>query len=522
MPRKTPQFTEYTFATMCADHGATCNKSQEDETGWDYLIEFPAQAVPGGLPIDIHPAPRSCLVQVKSTVTGVRRTRIKVSNALRFAKSPLPCFIVLFVFGREGGSPREIHVLHFWKDMIARTLETARRLEAAGDTSFHRHYIALSFEPAKAETNLLSHLETEVESVGRNYAEEKRRIFELVGFEESFGDGAITFGENVTLDDIVDAELGLRGPLEVSRFRFQSTRFGIPAQVPLADFDSGVVHIEAQSSGACTILLSSETGEGEIALDGEVFTPSQRDLPDEYLKLRVKASFVDLLVKPHTGESTINIKLAYTERLPLPDLAKFVAMRILLGSGPLDCQIWHKGVLLFGGQVSFPNLKTEPDWQIFQELTGHLTRHVAIEKLPPDLRVSVSDLASVGQDIVDFRSAASEPTLGLTGVLDDHSLSPGEPCSVFYACHLPVAGHTFYALLRRQGCVTAVNGKSVALALEAATHLTTLALAGSHESNSEFLIRELTRRAQGAGRRGDTNMLVLGDVTGRLRRGLSP
>lgn len=64
------RFAETNFATLCAAAGALCHESQEDENGWDCLVEFPVAGATG-------PA----FVQVKSSRNSRPSCSVKLSNA---------------------------------------------------------------------------------------------------------------------------------------------------------------------------------------------------------------------------------------------------------------------------------------------------------------------------------------------------------------------------------------------------------------------------------------------------------
>ena len=71
----------------------------------------------------------SIAARLKSS-TGRPSTRVKLSNALRFANTPTPCFVVLFVYARDGGH-QGTYVLHFWRDQAGRS-ETRAGRDVAG------------------------------------------------------------------------------------------------------------------------------------------------------------------------------------------------------------------------------------------------------------------------------------------------------------------------------------------------------------------------------------------------------
>jgi hypothetical protein len=74
------RYAETRFANLCAHSGALCHESQEDENGWDYLVEFPDDAATG--PADTHQPGKQAFVQVKSTRNGRLSCSLKLSNAM--------------------------------------------------------------------------------------------------------------------------------------------------------------------------------------------------------------------------------------------------------------------------------------------------------------------------------------------------------------------------------------------------------------------------------------------------------
>jgi hypothetical protein len=57
---------EKLFSLLCSEADVTCNKSSEDDFGWDMAIEFPARPQPA-IALDMQCGPVAALVQVKTT-----------------------------------------------------------------------------------------------------------------------------------------------------------------------------------------------------------------------------------------------------------------------------------------------------------------------------------------------------------------------------------------------------------------------------------------------------------------------
>src|SRR5262245_15394619 len=92
MTKRFWRVVETMLPPLCAKADAFCHEVQEDETGWDYMIEFPLKPYAG--PADMRPPPSCAYVQVKSTTQEDNMVcSVKLSNALRAAESPYPWFI---------------------------------------------------------------------------------------------------------------------------------------------------------------------------------------------------------------------------------------------------------------------------------------------------------------------------------------------------------------------------------------------------------------------------------------------
>ena len=85
---------EKIFSYWCSTAGLVVNKATEDETGWDFHVEFPFTSNPDfPLPLDMQKSPIECKIQVKATNTQNKSVQITLSVLHRLVKSPLPAFI---------------------------------------------------------------------------------------------------------------------------------------------------------------------------------------------------------------------------------------------------------------------------------------------------------------------------------------------------------------------------------------------------------------------------------------------
>ncbi|MCF6329346.1 MAG: hypothetical protein L3J02_06065, partial [Henriciella sp.] len=161
-------WAEDAFSGLCSKSGITRNKSSQDRSGWDYIIQFPARRI-DKLPSDMQPGEKSARVQVKSKGRGKPSIALSLSNAVKFAKEPMPCFVVLFL-ATDKAEPVRLYAKHFWADEIARTLKRVRKADADGKSDFHKMTLSISFADADAhDGDLLEWMRRTSDQFGENY-----------------------------------------------------------------------------------------------------------------------------------------------------------------------------------------------------------------------------------------------------------------------------------------------------------------------------------------------------------------
>ncbi|MBK0094848.1 hypothetical protein IBT49_02595 [Erwinia sp. S63] len=126
MAQKIGTMGESYFKFLCASENINCNKSEEDMAGWDYILDFPLENTPSGS--DTAKGPIECKVQIKSTTKERKFSAVKLSNLLRFCKSPLPTFFLFLEFGNKK-EPQSLYLVHFDESLIEETLRKVRAAE---------------------------------------------------------------------------------------------------------------------------------------------------------------------------------------------------------------------------------------------------------------------------------------------------------------------------------------------------------------------------------------------------------
>lgn len=73
---------EKRFSLLCSEAEVSCSKSEEDDNGWDMLIEFPLEPQTR-IAIDLRQIQKMASIQIKTTKGDARTVFLSLSNALR-------------------------------------------------------------------------------------------------------------------------------------------------------------------------------------------------------------------------------------------------------------------------------------------------------------------------------------------------------------------------------------------------------------------------------------------------------
>lgn len=88
-----PKYAERFFAAQVSEFDAFCHRVDEDENGWDYIVELPNSPHTG--PADEQPAHDRAYVQIKSTTGSDTTVQITLSNLRKASQDPQPWFVAL-------------------------------------------------------------------------------------------------------------------------------------------------------------------------------------------------------------------------------------------------------------------------------------------------------------------------------------------------------------------------------------------------------------------------------------------
>lgn len=314
------------FKLLCSQRNITCNPSLEDDHGWDFIIEIQAPGS-GELVADKVPAPRPVLVQIKSTKNKLAQTRIKLSNTLKFAKTDLPCFVVLFHYNKKGNKQR-IYACHFWKDLIERSLKRGRKVSVEGKP-INQSTVSISFTGQDDHSgDLIEWIINTVNALPIEYGNEKRELANKLGYEGQSYRGKLAIGPLKGIEEIVDHQLGLTDYLPVTQIKLVDSRFGIDDPSPIYEGTSGQISLRPNGSREWTLVLQASDNE-PISLPATIKSPVIPGLPLDKFKILIE-SWLFKATMMHSGgmELALQVEDFSNRKLPiarLNELARFLS-----------------------------------------------------------------------------------------------------------------------------------------------------------------------------------------------------
>ncbi len=135
---------EARFAELCEDVQLTCNKSNRDKTGWDFIVEY--NFTNDGRPpavLETRKPPISSHIQVKTLHEKNDRIQMRLSSAERLAKEPKPAFIVVFKVNDKLEFV-DAYLIHLLDDPLATILKRLRKADAQGVKVTNKLTISMS------------------------------------------------------------------------------------------------------------------------------------------------------------------------------------------------------------------------------------------------------------------------------------------------------------------------------------------------------------------------------------------
>lgn len=377
-------------ARLCRALGASVQNVTEDDHGWDLLVEFPPRtetAFP-----DLDPPLTRCLIQVKSTQSRRMSTRVKLSNALKFANDATPCFVVLATYPTGPKKHEALYLRHIWATDMAQALRAAR--QAASDARpLHMTNLPIAFNAMERVDEQLA--EAILDVIGRegsNYGQKKKTLADSLGYEGGWGRGQLVLADGHGETDLQDLMLGLRPDLPIQSFVSTEVRFGIDG--PSETIGPGRLSIDIKPTSRCVLTLRRrDTGE-ELNWPGGLFTTGMGWLPAASQRLRVAAGPLELVVSGE-GEVRGDWSAPLSEPRSLDDLERDAVFRSWMDGSTLDLEVWTERGSLPASNMVFKGERADADkWPAAVDAIRALSRAVSPQRRPTDLLVSMETFLS--------------------------------------------------------------------------------------------------------------------------------
>ena len=290
--------------------GIVPNKVQNDEKGWDTVLEFPyvqsENKIP--LPLDMRPPELSCWVQVKCTdKQNGKITGIKLSNWERMAKSPSPWFFIVIEFDGKDYAQRAylVHIGEYW---IGKTLEKLRGLEIKSKKPLHKCTMQLTYsETDKIDSPNGASLEKAIRKhVGddlQKYFMKKLEWINNVGYADFRS--KVHFRLPPMLYDsamatLVNFGIGITKEISLDSLNVEEIRFGIPRPLHpnIKPVNPRITCGEVPPSGKVDVVITE--AEGDILFQDSFIYYSPGNLfpfiPWKYWKLRFSSETLSFII----------------------------------------------------------------------------------------------------------------------------------------------------------------------------------------------------------------------------------
>lgn len=288
---------------------------------------------------------------------------------------------------------------HFWRDEIERTLKRLREADHKSKP-IHKQSLTITFDDRDDHTDdLIEWITSAIAALGSDYAGQKRRLNESLGYEKERYTRSITLLA-ADLEKLIDHSIGLDVDINVLNARMVDRRFGIEAKTPIFDGKPQLVHLRSHPD-ACAIEITDQRDRVH-RFEGQLFRGGLPGLPADLSKVRVVAGpFVCIL--RGTGEATFNYHFNSADRHELPDLQRCVAFLGMADNGPLQFSVEFDGNRLHSNGVRMEPSTDAPFYNDSAVLLAALVK-VAEKADNASVQMSLDDLIQAWEAVYEFRN----------------------------------------------------------------------------------------------------------------------
>ncbi len=445
------RWAENEFNRTCSEAGVTCNKSTEDVEGWDFICDWPVRAIEY-IPHDRRAPALTARIQIKSCENPPATATINMKNALRYAQSETPYFVIVYVAAAHD-HPVHCYAVHCWDTHIARTLRRARQADGDGRDDLHKISMTIAFADSdRHDSDLLQWMEETIRVVGPDYTAAKRRLNKTLGYEAGRFAGTMSF-TGVTLAEFVDHSIGLASSFTATRIRIVDKRFGIEARETEFEGDDVVGTIKLEPA-ECSIQLIDDVGDARM-IDGQLYQPPVLNLPSELQKLRITGGFFDIVAVKDSG-ILFNIHIEQDQSANLDVLEQVTFMAVAIDRGAVEIEIRRRNM----PTVSLILPQTINSHARALAAPGSAIRALQRIGTPENracIEFSLNDLEAAWEEVARFR-VFLDAQLTTSSTFDNVAEAKGLARRLLAYGYAQVAGWTFYAIVERRVVSESLQG----------------------------------------------------------------
>lgn len=381
---RTDRIAEGDVERLCQVAKGRVTRVNEDENGWDLLVEFPP-AIETAF-ADLDPPLRRCIIQVKSTRTRRASAKMKLSNALALAKDPLPCLTILLTYPSGPEAFEAAYLQHMWGRAMFEALRRTCEAQAAGKP-LHKQYVPLLFGPGERhDKDVISALLKAVDAVGPDYAEKKRQLLEGMGYENGAGELNFTVEGEDPARDLDDLLLGLKPAIQLASLTHVEKRFDIVR----AERELGPAKLSLLDSPKKRCVLGIRRGDEELVWPGEVLTGLDF-AGTRSRRVRFVGGPLSVILSGD-GIAKLTWSMPLDKPRPLDELLREARFRSWMDGAEVALSIWTERGEFQPIPMKFDATEADPLWPNVLSAIRALTAVIPTERRPADLEVSLSEI----------------------------------------------------------------------------------------------------------------------------------
>ncbi|MFV7760574.1 DUF4365 domain-containing protein [Shewanella algae] len=297
-PNQIGKIGEKTFETWCAQAGLISNQSLDDQTGWDFYVEFQNKKL-----VEAHDQAPQCKVQVKTTSTDKDYVQVTLSNLQRLATDHLPAFFI-FIRLNELGDVIQGYIVHVGKELMKSILEKVHKSDG---NSLNLQSMNVRFSKdnefdIRSANTLKEVIEEYIGSDFREYVKKKQDYCKSVGFEGGRNHLSVKLSGKQAILDLIDVSIGKRELFKAIDSTLSSLRFGVKSNTrDMGECFISMPNLKPTVSG--NLKLKCKGAFSRIVVPADIYVSPLLDKEESYY--RIDAGFFEFTVSKN--QKKVNI-----------------------------------------------------------------------------------------------------------------------------------------------------------------------------------------------------------------------